>query len=203
MGRQSADTAPESPTGSGAARGGRYRVVSRLQGLACEALVRRRNLRLKYVELHSASAFSFLEGASRPEDLISRAKELELSAIALVDRDGVYGAPRSHMAAKSVGVRPHVGSEISVEGFGSRVNLPTWLPNSTSTRPVRLTLLVESRKGYQNLCRLITRYKLREKEKGTGTATLDEVAEHAEGLVCLTGGEEGVLAASLFHHGYE
>jgi error-prone DNA polymerase len=158
---------------------------------------------LKYVELHSASAFSFLEGASRPEDLISRAKELELSAIALVDRDGVYGAPRFHMAAKSVGVRPHVGSEISVEGFGSRANLPTWLPNSTSTRPVRLTLLVESRKGYQNLCRLITRYKLREKEKGTGTATLDEVGEHAEGLVCLTGGEEGVLAASLFHHGYE
>ena len=158
---------------------------------------------MKYVELHSASAFSFLEGASRPEDLISRAKELELSAIALVDREGVYGAPRFHMAAKSVGVRPHVGSEISVEGFGSRANLPTWLPNSTSTRPVRLTLLVESRKGYQNLCRLITRYKLREKEKGTGTATLDEVAEHAEGLVCLTGGEEGVLAASLFHHGYE
>jgi error-prone DNA polymerase len=158
---------------------------------------------LKYVELHSASAFSFLEGASRPEDLISRAKELELPAIALVDRDGVYGAPRFHMAAKSVGVRPHVGSEISVEGFGSRANLPTWLPNSTSTRPVRLTLLVESRKGYQNLCRLITRYKLREKEKGTGTATLDEVGEHAEGLVCLTGGEEGVLAASLFHHGYE
>jgi error-prone DNA polymerase len=158
---------------------------------------------LKYVELHSASAFSFLEGASRPEDLISRAKELELSAIALVDRDGVYGAPRFHMAAKSVGVRPHVGSEISVEGFGSRAKLPTWLPNSTSTRPVRLTLLVESRKGYQNLCRLITRYKLREKEKGTGTATLDEVGEYTEGLVCLTGGEEGVLAASLFHHGYE
>jgi error-prone DNA polymerase len=156
---------------------------------------------LKYVELHAASAFSFLEGASRPEDLISRAKELELSAIALVDRDGVYGAPRFHMAAKSVGVHPHVGAEISVEGFGNRAGLPSWLPDSTSARPVRLTVLVESRKGYQNLCRLITRYKLREEEKGTGTATLDEVAEHAEGLVCLTGGEEGVLAASLFHNG--
>ena len=70
-------------------------------------------------------------------------------------------------------------------------------------RPVRLALLVENRKGYQNLCRLITRYKLREKEKGTGTATLDEIAEHAEGLVCLTGGEEGVLAASLANHGYD
>ena len=158
---------------------------------------------MKYVELHAASAFSFLEGASRPEDLISRAKELEMPAIALVDRDGVYGSPRFHMAAKTVGLRAHVGAEISVEGFGNRAGLPDWLPNSSSLRPVRLTLLVESRVGYQNLCRLITRYKLREKEKGTGTATLEEVAEYAEGLVCLTGGEEGVLAASLSIHGYD
>src|SRR5262249_12283913 len=64
-------------------------------------------------------------------------------------------------------------------------------------------LLVKSRTGYQNLCRLMTRYKLREKEKGTGTATLDEVAEHAEGLVCLTGGAEGVLAASLSNTGFD
>jgi error-prone DNA polymerase len=158
---------------------------------------------LKYVELHAASAFSFLEGASRPEDLISRAKELEMPALALVDRDGVYGAPRFHMAAKTVGIRAHVGAEISVEGFGNRARLPHWMPNATSLRPVRLTLLAENRLGYQNLCRLITRYKLREKEKGTGTATLDEVAEYAEGLVCLTGGDEGVLAASLANHGYD
>jgi error-prone DNA polymerase len=158
---------------------------------------------LKYVELHAGSAFSFLEGASRPEDLVSRAKELEMPAIALVDRDGVYGAPRFHMAAKTVGIRSHVGAEISVEGFGNRAGFPHWMPNASSLRPVRLTLLVENRVGYQNLCRLITRYKLRETEKGTGTATLEEVAEHAEGLVCLTGGEEGVLAASLSSHGYD
>jgi error-prone DNA polymerase len=158
---------------------------------------------LKYVELHSSSAFSFLEGASRPEDLVSRAKELELPAIALVDRDGVYGSPRFHMAAKSVGIRAHIGAEISVEGFGNRAGLPPWMPNSFSSRPVRLPLLVETRTGYQNLCRLITRYKLREKEKGTGTATLEEIAEHAEGLVCLTGGEEGVLAASLSNSHYD
>ena len=126
-----------------------------------------------------------------------------MPAIALVDRDGVYGAPRFHMAAKTVGIRAHVGAEISVEGFGSRAKLPDWMPNSSSLRPVRLTLLVESRLGYRNLCRLITRYKLREQEKGTGTATLEEIAEHAEGLVCLTGGEEGVLAASLSNHGYD
>src|SRR6266403_2030833 len=181
----------------------RDRAVPHLQGPASEALVRGRNLRLNYVELHSSSAFSFLEGASRPQDLVSRAKELEMPAIALVDRDGVYGSPRFHMAAKSVDIRAHVGAEISVEGFGNRAGLPSWMPNSFSSRPVRVALLVESRSGYQNLCRLITRYKLREKEKGTGTATLEEVAEHVEGLVCLTGGEEGVLAASLFHHGYE
>jgi len=126
-----------------------------------------------------------------------------MPAIALVDRDGVYGAPRFHMAAKSVGIRAHVGAEISVEGFGNRAGLPPWMPDSHSSRPVRLPLLVKSRTGYQNLCRLMTRYKLREKEKGTGTATLEEVAEHAEGLVCLTGGEEGVLAASLSNRGYD
>jgi error-prone DNA polymerase len=158
---------------------------------------------LKYVELHSSSAFSFLEGASRPEDLVSRAKELELPAIALVDRDGVYGSPRFHMAAKSVGIRAHVGAEISVEGFGDQARPPFWMPNSFSPRPVRLPLLVENRTGYQNLCRLMTRYKLREKEKGTGMATLEEIAEHAEGLVCLTGGEEGVLAASLSNSGHD
>jgi error-prone DNA polymerase len=77
------------------------------------------------------------------------------------------------------------------------------MPNSASSRPVRLALLVENRKGYQNLCRMITRYKSREKEKGTGMAALEEVAEHAEGLICLTGGEEGILAASLARDGLE
>jgi error-prone DNA polymerase len=158
---------------------------------------------LKYVELHASSAFSFLEGASRPEDLVSRAKELELPAIALLDRDGVYGAPRFHMAAKSVGIRPHVGAEVSVDGFGNRATAPSWIPGVAVDRPVRLPLLVKNRTGYQNLCRSITRYKLRETEKGTGAARLEEIAEYAEGLVCLTGGGEGVLAAALSNHGYD
>jgi error-prone DNA polymerase len=158
---------------------------------------------LKYVELHSCSAFSFLEGASLPEDLAVRASELKLPAIALLDRDGFYGSPRFHAAAKKTDVRAHVGVEISVEGFGKRAGLPTWMPNSASSRPVRLPLLIENRKGYQNLCRLITRYKSREKEKGMGMATLEEVAEHAEGVICLTGGEEGILAASLARGGLE
>ena len=150
-----------------------------------------------YVELHSCSAFSFLEGASLPEDLVAEAARLELAAIALLDRDGVYGSPRFHMAATKAGIRAHVGAEISLKGLGTQAALPKWIPNRIPARPVRLALLVENRKGYQNLCRLITRYKLREKEKGTGTATINDIAECAEGLVCLTGGEEGVLAASL------
>ncbi len=158
---------------------------------------------MKYVELHSCSAFSFLEGASLPEELASRASELGLPGIALLDRDGFYGSPRFHAAAKKLGIRAHVGAEISVEGFGKRAGLPRWMPNSASSRPVRLSLLVENRKGYQNLCRLITRYKSREKEKGTGMATLEEIEEHAGGLLCLTGGEEGVLAASLARGGFE
>src|SRR5207249_651059 len=88
-------------------------------------------------------------------------------------------------------------------GCGTQAGMPSWMPNKIPSRPVRLALLAKNRTGYQNLCRLMTRYKLREKEKGTGTATLEEVAEHAEGLVCLTGGEEGVLAASLSNKGFE
>ena len=159
---------------------------------------------MKYIELHSCSAFSFLGGASCPEGLAARAAELELPAAALLDRDGVYGSPRFHTASKRAGICAHVGAEISVEGFGKKVGLPPWMPPTAALeQPVRLAVLVKNRTGYQNLCRLMTRYKLREKEKGTGTATLEEIAGHAEGLVCLTGGEEGVLAASLFRDGEE
>ena len=156
-----------------------------------------------YVELHSRSAFSFLEGASLPEDLIAVAAEHGMPAVALLDRDGVYGAPRFHVAAQKCGIRAHIGAEISVADLGSQAGLPSWMPNKIPERPVRLPLLVKNRTGYQNLCRLITEYKLQEKEKGTGSATLEEVAEHAEGLVCLTGGEEGILAAALAREGYE
>ena len=67
-----------------------------------------------YVELHARSAFSFLEGASLPEELAHTCAELDMPAMALLDRDGVYGAPRFHMAAKKVGVRALIGSEVTV-----------------------------------------------------------------------------------------
>jgi error-prone DNA polymerase len=98
-----------------------------------------------YVELHAASAFSFLRGASLPETLVARAAELGYPALALVDADGVYGLPRFHKAARAAGLRPIVGAELTMAGAPGGVG-SAW----------RLPVLVESRAGYRNLCRLIT-----------------------------------------------
>src|SRR4030088_2406667 len=127
-----------------------------------------------YVELHSRSAFSFLEGASIPEALIGVCANHRMRAMALLDRDGLYGSPRFHLAAKKAGIRAHIGAEITCAPFPS-------LRNSG----FRLPLLVASRAGYQNLCRLITQMKLRAK-KGEGAVQKEELEEHAHGLICLT-----------------
>jgi error-prone DNA polymerase len=74
-----------------------------------------------YIELHARSAFSFLEGASVPEDLIAACFALEMPAMALLDRDGVYGAPRFHLAAKKNGIKAHIGAEITVQCPKSKV----------------------------------------------------------------------------------
>jgi error-prone DNA polymerase len=155
----------------------------------------------RYVELHAASAFSFLEGASQPEKLIERAVELEMPAMALLDRNGVYGSARFHTSATRNDIRAHVGAEISVSSLGPRLTPPAWLPHQQVAEPARLSLLCESREGYQNLCQLITRFKMREKSKGEGAATLEDVQQYASGLVCLTGGDEGPLAAALVNGG--
>lgn len=137
-----------------------------------------------YVELHARSAFSFLEGASLPEDLARRAADFDTPAIAVLDRDGVYGAPRLYMAARKFGIRAHVGAEVS------------------STQGFRYSLLVENRAGYQNLCRMLTRAQLRAK-KGEAAIRPQELAEFSEGLICLTGGGEGPLSAALASGGIE
>src|ERR1035441_7010902 len=113
----------------------------------------------RYVELHAASAFSLLEGPSQPEELITRAAELEMPAMALLDRNGVYGAARFHTSAKRNGVRAHVGAEIAVSSFGERLTPAMWLPHQHSAEPARLPLLCESRVGYHNLCQLVTQFK--------------------------------------------
>src|SRR2546428_487184 len=114
----------------------------------------------------------------QPETLVAEAARLGMPTLALVDRDGLYGAPRFYHAAVRAGLKPLVGSELTLSG-GSR-----------------LPLLVEDREGYQNLCRLITRMKLGA-PKGAAAATLDDLAPYAAGLVCLTGSARGPLALRL------
>ena len=155
----------------------------------------------RYIELHAASAFSFLEGGSLPETLAQRAVELEMPEMALLDRNGFYGSARFHKIASENGLRAHVGSEIAVSSFGHRLNPPVWLPHQHLSEPPRLPLLCETREGYQNLCQLVTRFKMRETTKQEGSARFSDLEEYASGLVCLTGGDEGPLSAALVHGG--
>src|SRR5580692_3170935 len=176
-----------------------------------------------YIELHARSAFSFLEGSSLPEELMSACARLNMPAMALLDIDGVYGAPRFHLAAKKLKIKAHIGAEVTVcspqrhgdteKGKKSRssenqqptINNQTFKDSSVSPclrGGFRLPLLVASRVGYQNLCRLITKMKLRAK-KGEGAVQKEELEEYAPGLICLTGGADGPLAAALQHGGSE
>ena len=135
-----------------------------------------------FVELHARSAFSFLEAAALPEALAERAAALGQPSVALLDADGVYGAPRLYRACTRLGLSARVGAEVTLAD-GSR-----------------LPLLAEDPEGYQNLCRLLTRVKMRA-PKGEGAATLAELSEFAGGLVCLTGGGRGPVATVLEREG--
>ena len=173
-----------------------------------------------YIELHTASAFSFLRGASLPETLVERAAALGYPAVALLDADGVYGAPRFFKAARQAGLRAIVGAELTIEarpptsqsaedarsrGDGWRSTTGVGRGGSGGARrgggvragtvdavsggmPYRwmLPVLVESQAGYRNLCRLITRMKMRA-AKGDGALTLEELDGHVGGLVALAG----------------
>jgi len=182
-----------------------------------------------YVELHTASAFSFLQGASLPEALVDRAADLGYSTLALLDRDGVYGAPRFHKAAQAAGIRPIVGAELTIaqddlrrsvldtrEGYGPSVSglgvdrdqrrsvLDTRERDGASASGLGvgpqaskkswpsaeatwlLPVLCESQEGYRNLCRLITRMKMRA-PKGEGALALEELVGCTTGLVALAG----------------
>jgi error-prone DNA polymerase len=206
-----------------------------------------------YIEFHARSAFSFLEGATLPEDLISACAKHHMPAMALLDRDGVYGSPRFYLSADRAGLKAHIGAEVSCEAFQKQNRSPqrhrdtekkrntqkhnnvveestdpsktchpehseesALSPFSTNFRSTsrnqkfrpssvspclcgefKLPLLVSSRTGYQNLCQLITRMKLRAQRKEEGAVLEHELEQHAPGLICLTGGDEGPLAAAF------
>ena len=129
-----------------------------------------------YVELHCHSAYSFLDGASHPEELVARAAELGYEALALTDHDGVYGSLEFAHAAKFAGIRPITGAEVTVAG-GSHV-----------------TLLVEDGEGYANLCRILTAAHAGTRPPGKEhrvlldpSVSLETLAELSGGLVCLSG----------------
>src|SRR6186997_3336784 len=124
---------------------------------------------MPYVELHACSAFSFLRAGSLPEQLAEVAAELELTAMALLDRNGVYGAQRFSVAAQEQKVRPIIGAELTMED-GSL-----------------LPVLVASRLGYANLCSLLTQAHLRSAVKGECAVKWEELPEFAQGLVALVG----------------
>jgi error-prone DNA polymerase len=152
-----------------------------------------------YVELHAASAFSFLQGASLPEALVERAAELGYFALALVDRDGVYGIPRFHKAALAAGIRPIVGAELTIAPGAPGESGGAGGGDSDLRRPLLetrggdgssaswlLPVLCESAEGYKNLCKLITRMKLRA-PKSEGALILEELDGSVGGLVALVG----------------
>jgi error-prone DNA polymerase len=131
-----------------------------------------------YVELHACSAFSFLRGGSFPEQLAEVAAEFEMPAMALCDRNGVYGAQRFSVAARQHNVRAIIGCELSME--------------DGSILPV----LVENRAGYKNLCELLTQAHLRS-EKGKCAVRWDEISQFAEGLMALFNASFANCRASL------
>ena len=122
---------------------------------------------MTYVPLWTKTNFSFLEGASDPAEYVDEARHLGLRALAVTDRDGVQGIVQAHVAAKEAGIDLIVGSEV------------------TLTDESTIVLLAQDRAGYANLCRLVTKGRLRS-PKGECRVRWDEVCEHAPGLLALS-----------------
>jgi error-prone DNA polymerase len=150
-----------------------------------------------YVELHCHSAYSFLDGASQPEELAVRAAELGYEALALTDHDALAGSLEFAHAAKAFGVRPITGVELTLSGVGStepRRSGGAGFAGAGAGKPggSHVTLLVESAHGYANLCRLVTAAHAATRPKEGGeplppALPIELLLEHKEGLVCLSG----------------
>jgi len=186
---------------------------------------RPRNSAQPYAELRATSAFSFLQGASQPEDLIARAAALDLPSVALIDRNGVYGAPRFYKAAREAGIKALVGAEVVLAAPLPPDQISTGATRCAGDRPpgsrepelratggaslfsdngaeTRLTLLVGSRQGYRNLCRLLTT-AARGRPKGEAAASWATLEKYAKGLHCLVGNAESPVARALVHGGLD
>ncbi len=124
-----------------------------------------------FAHLHVRSWFSFLSGASSPEELAEEAARKGVPSVALTDRDGVYGVVRHQKACKTAGVHPIFGAEVTVDGYP-------------------LVLIARSRRGYANMCSILTTVHGCSDDQ---PLTLDDVVPHRDDLFCLTGGRDGFL----------
>lgn len=131
---------------------------------------------VNYVPLWCKSNYSFLEGASHPEELVEQAHRLGIRSLALTDRDGVYGMVRAHQTALEFGVHLIVGSEVTLADESIVI------------------LLAMNREGYSNLCRLISKGRLRS-PKGSSQVDWDEVCGYSDGLIALWGGERSLITS--------
>lgn len=132
-----------------------------------------------YVELHAHSYYSLLDGVPSPEELVQRAVEWDMPALALTDHDALYGAPRFDRAARQAGLKPIFGAEITLVNGGGH-----------------LTLLAENDAGYANLCRLITLAR-RDQQKGFAALPWRRLADHHDGLIALSGCRRGEIAQAV------
>jgi error-prone DNA polymerase len=132
----------------------------------------------RYAELHAHSNFTFLDGGSHPEELVRRARELGIEAIALTDRDGLYGAVRFAQAGRDEGVAALVGAELTLED------------------DTHLVVVVEDARGYAHLSRMISRARL-SSPRGVPVTTYERLAAHAQGLIALSGCAAGAVARAL------
>ncbi len=145
---------------------------------------------MSYAALWCKSNFSFLEGASHPDELVEQAHALGLQALALTDRDGVHGVVRAHVKARELGVSLIVGAEVTVADADTPADTDAAAAAAAPTSTC--VLLAANRTGYANLCRLLTAGRLR-RPKGESRVTWPEVCERAEGLIALWGGGRSLL----------
>ncbi len=131
-----------------------------------------------YVELHCHTNYSMLDGASHPEELLDRAQELGMDRMAVTDHDGLYGAVRFWRGARERGIKPIIGAEVTLDGR------------------YHLTLLARNNTGYSNLSRLISHAQLSH-SKGQASLPFTALAQHKEGLICLSGCSRGEIASHL------
>jgi error-prone DNA polymerase len=147
-----------------------------------------------YAELHAHSGFSFLDGASDPEELVVEAARLQLSGLALTDHHGLYGVVRFSEAARSVGLRTVFGAEVTLDGTDDRVGVRD--PSGE-----HLVVLARSPEGYRHLATMLGEAHLARGEKGAPRFSLDEIARHAKEWLVLSGCRKGPLTRALVQEG--